>query len=92
MTAASEQPQSVTFDVRVRRSIAGRAAGASEVRIESLGMTARVDPEGKFLFRSMPSGTFTLVARIGGRLISRTVTLPAEPTIVRDVDLGAKRF
>jgi hypothetical protein len=89
VTAASEQPQSVTFDVRVRRSIAGRAAGASEVRIESLGMTARVDPEGNFLFRSMPSGTCTLVARVGGRPISRTVTLPAEPTITRDVDLGA---
>ncbi len=89
VTVAPEQPQSVTFDVRVRRSIAGRAAGASEVRIESLGMTARVDPEGNFLFRSMPSGTFTLVARVGGRPISRTVTLPAEPAIVRDVDLGA---
>jgi cell division protein FtsN len=52
-------------------------------------MTARVDPEGNFLFRSMPFGTFTLVARVGGRPISRTVTLPAEPMIVRDVDFGA---
>jgi hypothetical protein len=88
VTVEPEQPQSVTFDVRVRRSIAGHAAGASEVRIESLGMTARVDPEGSFLFRSMPSGTFTIVARAGGRAVSRTVTLPDEPAIVRDVDLG----
>jgi hypothetical protein len=84
----SEQPQFVTFDVRVRRSIAGRAAGASEARIESLGLKAPVDQEGNFLFRSMPAGTFTIVARIGGSTVSRTVTLPAEPMILKDIDLG----
>jgi hypothetical protein len=88
LTVESGQPQSVRFDVRVRRSIAGRAAGATEVRIESLGMTAPVDPEGNFLFRSMPSGTFTISARIGGRILNRTVILPAEPAIFRNVDFG----
>lgn len=88
VTAASGQPQSVMFDVRVRRSIAGRAAGASEVRIESLGLTARVDPAGNFLFRSIPFGTFTLTAGISNRTVSRTVTVPAEPGIVRDVNFG----
>jgi hypothetical protein len=88
VTVESGQPQSVTFDVRVRRSIAGRAVGATEVRIESLGMTARIDPEGNFLFRSMPSGAFTIAARIGGRIINRTVILPAEPAIVRNIDFG----
>jgi hypothetical protein len=92
VTVASGQPQSVMFDVRVRRSIAGRAAGASEVRIESLGLTARVDPAGNFLFRSIPFGTFTLVAGIGSRTVSRTVTLPAEPAIIRDVDFGGPPF
>jgi hypothetical protein len=88
VTVEAGQPQSVRFDVRVRRSIAGRASGATEVRIESLGMTARVDPDGNFLFRSMPAGTFTIGARIGGRTNNRTVTLPAEPAIVRNVDFG----
>jgi len=87
VTVESGQPQSLRFDVRVRRSIAGRAAGATEVHIESLGMTARVDSQGSFLFRSMPSGTFAMAARIGDRIISRTVTLPPEPAIVR-VDFG----
>ena len=90
VTVEAGQPKSVTFAVRVRRSIAGRAAGASEVRIESLGLTARVDPEGNFLFRSMPSGTFTIVAHINGRTVSRTVTLPPEPAIMRDVDFSAQ--
>jgi hypothetical protein len=88
VTVESGQPQSLRFDIRVRRSIAGRAAGATEVRIESLGMTARVDSQGSFLFRSMPSGTFAIVARIGDRIVTRTVTLPAEPAIVRNVDFG----
>jgi hypothetical protein len=88
MAVESDRPQSVTFEVRVRRSIAGRATGASEVRIESLGLTAPIDPEGNFLFRSLPSGALTVVARIGGRTFSRTVTLPVEPTIMRDIDLG----
>ncbi|HSY48783.1 MAG TPA: carboxypeptidase regulatory-like domain-containing protein [Thermoanaerobaculia bacterium] len=89
VTVEAGQPQSVTFAVRVRRSIAGRAKGASEVHIESLAITAPVDAEGNFLFRSLPSGTFTIVARIGGRTVSNTVTLPSEPTIMRDVVLGA---
>jgi cell division septation protein DedD len=71
------------------RSVAGRAAGASEAEIESLGRKAHVDAEGNFVFRSMPSGTFIITARSGGRIVSRTVTLPAEPTLMRDIVLGA---
>jgi cell division protein FtsN len=37
----------------------------------------------------MPSGTFTITAGAGNRTISRTVTLPAAPTMMRDVVLGA---
>lgn len=88
LTVEADQPQSVTFKVLARRSIAGQASGASEVRIEPLGITAPVDAQGNFLLRSLPSGTFTIVARTGGHTISRTVTLPAEPTLMRDVVLG----
>jgi cell division septation protein DedD len=88
VTVAPDQPQSVSFEVNALRSIAGRAAGASEVQIESLGRTVRADAEGNFVFRSMPSGAFTITARSGGRTFSRTVTLPTEPTIMRDVVLG----
>lgn len=89
VTVAPDQPQSVSFEVYALRSVAGRAAGASEVQIESLGRTAHADAEGNFVFRSMPSGTFTITARSGGRTVSRTVTLPAEPAMMRDVVLGA---
>jgi hypothetical protein len=86
--AETDQPQSITFPVQARRSIAGYAGGASEVRIESLGMSAPVDRTGNFLFRAMPAGTFTLTADIGGQVFRRTLTVPARPTMIDEVVLG----
>ncbi|MEK6374889.1 MAG: carboxypeptidase regulatory-like domain-containing protein [Acidobacteriota bacterium] len=81
VTVEADQPQQMSFEVAALRSVAGRAAAASEVRIESLKRTAVVDAEGNFVFRSMPSGTFTITA-CGA---SGTVTLPAGPAMVRDI-------
>jgi hypothetical protein len=85
----ADQPQSVSFNVRAIRSVAGHAAGASKVEVASLGKSSKVDAEGNFVLRSMPSGTFTIAAQIGGRMVSTTVTLPAAPAMMRDVVLGA---
>ena len=82
--AAPDRPQTVGFEVRALRSVAGTAPGATEVRIPEIGRTAATDAEGHFVFRSLPAGTFTLTARNG----STTITLPAEPTMLRDVTLG----
>jgi len=70
-----DRPQQLAFEVRALRSISGTAAGATEVQIEPLGRTALVDASGNFVFRSLPSGTFTITAGA----VTRTVTLPAEP-------------
>ncbi|HWW61273.1 MAG TPA: SPOR domain-containing protein, partial [Thermoanaerobaculia bacterium] len=86
--AETDRPQAIAFPVQARRSIAGYAAGASEVRIESLGMSAPVDSAGYFLFRTMPAGTFTLTADIGDRVFSRTLTVPPPPTMIDEVVLG----
>jgi hypothetical protein len=90
VTVEPDLPQSTSFEVQAFRSIAGRATGASEVRIESLDRTARVDSAGNFVFRSMPAGTFTITAGSGGRLLRTEVTLPAEPSMIRDVVLGTR--
>jgi hypothetical protein len=87
--AETDRPQSITFPVQARRSIAGYAAGAPEVRIDSLGRSAPVDRTGNFLFREMPAGTFMLTAAIGGQVFRRTLTVPARPTMVDEVVLGA---
>ncbi len=89
VTVAADEPQLISFEVRALRSVGGSASGASAVRIDSLGREAPVDAEGKFLFRTMPPGTFLLAARIGGRTVTRAVTLPPEPAMIQDVVLGA---
>jgi hypothetical protein len=88
VTVEPDQPQSVSFEAKALRSIAGKAAGASEVQIASLGRSARVDIEGNFVFRSMPSGTFTITGRSRGRAISTTVTLPVDPAMLGNVVLA----
>lgn len=84
----ADQPKSISFVVSALRSVAGRATGASEARIESLQRTVPVDAEGNFVFRSMPQGTFTITAGSGGRIVTGSVTLPAGPSMIRDVVLG----
>jgi cell division septation protein DedD len=84
----TDRPQSLTFEVQARRSIGGRAGRSSEVRIESLDRVAIVDAKGNFLFRSMPSGTFTLTTTAGGRVLSQSVTLSAKPMMIDNVDFG----
>jgi hypothetical protein len=71
-----DRPEQLAFEVRALRSVSGSAIGATEVRIEPLGSTAIVDASGNFVFRSLPSGTFTIIAGAATRI----VTLPAEPT------------
>jgi cell division septation protein DedD len=36
----------------------------------------------------MPAGTFTLTADIGGQVFTRTLTVPARPTMIDEVVLG----
>jgi cell division septation protein DedD len=71
-----DRPQQLAFEVRALRSISGTAIGATEVQIEPLGRTATVDPSGNFVFRSLPTGTFTITAGSATQM----VTLPTEPT------------
>lgn len=88
ITLEADHPRTVPLAVRAMRSVAGTAARAQEVTIASLGRTAAVDASGNFVFRSLPSGSVTLAARIGGRLVQRELMLPAEPTILSDIVLG----
>jgi cell division septation protein DedD len=66
------------------RSIAGTVdGGAAEIRIEPLGRMITSDAAGNFVFRSLPPGTFTITAQRGGRVASRTVTVPADPAVLK---------
>lgn len=83
VNAPADQPKNVLFDVHALRSIAGIVeGGAAEIRIEPLGLTATSDAAGNYVFRSLPPGTFTITARRGGRVASRTITVPSEPAVL----------
>jgi cell division septation protein DedD len=83
VNAPADQPKDVAFDVQALRSVAGTVEGGpAEVRIEPLGLTVTSDAAGNYVFRSLPPGTFTITARRGERVASRTITVPSEPVIL----------
>jgi hypothetical protein len=82
VTAPADVPQTIVFEVEALRSIAGTVdGGPAQVRIEPLGLTVTSDAAGNYVFRSLPAGTFTITARRGGRVASRSVTVPVEPIV-----------
>ena len=84
LVAKADDPMRIAFDVRAIRSISGRTnRGVTEVRLEPLGRVAKTDADGNFVFRSLPAGTFTLVAKDS----KATVTLPATPLTLTNVTL-----
>jgi SPOR domain/Pilus formation protein N terminal region len=83
VTAIVDQPQTLTFEVLALRSVAGKAAPRAQVRIEPLGRTATADASGRYVFRSLPAGSFTIT---DGR-ISRAVVATPEPMTLTDVNL-----
>jgi cell division septation protein DedD len=82
VTAPADVPKTIAFEVEALRSIAGTVdGGPAEVRIEPLGRTVMTDAAGNYVFRSLPAGTFTITARRGDRVASRSVTVPVEPMV-----------
>jgi cell division septation protein DedD len=83
VNASADQPKDVAFDVQALRSVAGTVEGGpAEIRIEPLGLTVTSDAAGNYVFRSLPPGTFTITARRGERVASRTITVPSEPAVL----------
>lgn len=91
VAVSAAQPVSVNLVAKALRSIAGTittlddelhqevpAAGAS-VTIRELGETVIANAAGKYLFRRVPAGTYTIVAKARGNERSERVTVPGEP-------------
>lgn len=84
----ADQPREANFHVAALRSISGTGAPSAEVELQPLGRKTTADAKGNYAFRSLPAGTFTLVAKSERGTATRTVTLPAEPVTLRAVDLA----
>jgi hypothetical protein len=73
------------------RSIAGTLRGSgvagTPVTLLETGRAVRADSEGRYVFRQLAPGTYTVRAKIGRREARRTVDVPPEPAAIRGVDL-----
>jgi hypothetical protein len=83
----ADQPVMITLPVRAIRSIAGLATPGAEIELSPLGKKTTADATGAFVFRSLPAGTFKLIARSGQQSTDKVVVLPDEPASMRDVNL-----
>lgn len=85
----AREPQTRELIVRAERSISGvvRAPGAT-IRIVELDRAGTIDDVGRYVFRRVPAGTFTLeVADAKGRiLLQRPIDIPMQPVVLRGID------
>jgi uncharacterized protein (DUF2141 family) len=97
----SGKPASVQITVKALRSIAGKVTVYDKtslktvplpgaiVYLKQLSMQAVAAENGAFIFRNLPAGTYTLAVEYEGKETTRTVIVPADPAIIRDIDLNA---
>lgn len=93
------EPGRAKFVLRPYRSIAGRARmldrisgqyvalGGVTVELQPLGRKSVTDAKGQYVFRNLPAGHYTVVAKQGGREDIAAVRVSEGPAIVRDADV-----
>jgi tetratricopeptide (TPR) repeat protein len=91
-------PGQAAFKVRAFRSISGRvlrydpAAGRyvpvnrAQVMLREPALTTLTDPSGRYLFRDLPAGSYTLAVHNQARTPAKTVRLSAQPVDLVNVD------
>ncbi|HML17078.1 MAG TPA: hypothetical protein VK419_08630 [Bryobacteraceae bacterium] len=57
------------------------------VVLTEMSLTTTTDSDGRFLFRELPGGTFTVSADYNGQGINRLVTVPEQPAQLKDINL-----
>jgi hypothetical protein len=86
------QPVQLDVLVPANRSIAGTVRGAPAtggsvtVTVVELGRTAEVDAAGRYVFRGLKPGRYTIEVTLDGKALRRVVELAAGPGAVRDID------
>jgi hypothetical protein len=101
ISVESGKPAGTGLKVRALRSIAGKVTVYDKttlqtvplpgitVRLKELSLEAKTGATGAFIFRNLPAGAYTIAIENEGREITRSVSLPAAPTSLRDIDLNA---
>ena len=99
-TIEAGKPARLEFSVKALRSISGKVlvydktllqqvplAGA-KVFLQGLSLEATTAENGAYLFRNLPAGTYVVKVEYQGQETVHAVTLPTEPTSLRDIDLN----
>ena len=96
-------PGHAVFSVKALRSIGGRvyvldgSTGRTSpvpnrtVTLKGAGKTATTDASGRYLFRNLPAGSYTVAVADGSTGRTRAVTLPAGPLTLTNVDFQVSR-
>jgi hypothetical protein len=98
VAVAPTSPGKASFTARAFRNIAGRVlsydtqagryvpvAGAA-VTLKETGLTVLTDAQGRYLFRGLAAGTYSISVQSGARTAARTVRLGAQPVDLTNVD------
>jgi hypothetical protein len=96
----ADHPAPVTLVAKALRSVSGHVTtmpgGATrqlpvegvEVTIPELKLAARTDRTGRFLFRNLPAGMYSLQAVYNGQTFTKTLDLPKEPAVLTNFDIS----
>jgi hypothetical protein len=91
-------PGKAAFTTRAYRSIAGQvtsydtkqtryvAVNGAQVNLREPGLSARTDVLGRYLFRDLAAGSYTLSVQSEGQLSARTIRLGGQPIDLTNVD------
>jgi hypothetical protein len=98
VTVGAAAPGKAAFTVRALRSISGRVfrydtvatryipVNGARVILKEPGLTAMTDAEGRYLFRDLAAGTYTISIQNQAQTASRTVQLKSQPIDLTNVD------
>jgi hypothetical protein len=90
---SAANPMRVDLLLPAHRAISGRVVGPGVdegmVKLLEAGLTAPIDSDGRFLFRGVRPGTYTLSATRGRKRFERKVVVPEGPALLKGIDLAA---
>ena len=80
-------PAQLELRLPALRSVAGtvRARGAA-IRIVELAQQGVIDGQGRYVFRGLPPGRFTVEVTVGTKTLRRPIVIPNGPVSLRGID------
>jgi hypothetical protein len=100
LTVVPGSPAKTEISVKAVRAVSGKIMAYDTtlarqvplvgiiVTLKELSLAATTSDTGAYIFRNLPAGKYTIAVRWLGKETSTTVTVPADPVNIKDVDLN----